>query len=185
MSRDRLGFIGLPFFLTEQQLWGPDPTWAPRRLEETIQLLLIRKASHVQKKFVSKKIGGSGVTYWLSPCELQQFCSSELRGLCEWVTSVARICSAREISTWTQQTPEAFGNPSPLAYFTQMESEGKNKFQNVQIILKASYNSLLQSPQSLDITKFILDVKTQELICSCIKSSADLEQNPSNWHSFC
>jgi len=96
-----------------------------------------------------------------------------------------RICSARRTSTRTQQTPRASGDPSPFAYFTQTQSEGKNKFQNVQIILKASYNSLLQSPQSLDITKFISDVKTQQLICGCIKSSAVLEQNPSNGRSFC
>lgn len=173
MPRDRSGFIGLPAFLAERQPWGPDPTWAPRRLEETIWLLPIRKASHVQKnKWCGRKLGAVASFCWLPPsAELQELCwGSDKR----WKTS-----------TWTQRTPGAFGNPSPLAYFTQTQLEGKNKFQKVQIILKASYDSLLQSPQSLDKTEFILDVKTEELIRSCVKSSAVPEQNPSNRHSFC
>lgn len=113
------------------------------------------------------------------------FSSLVARNFGNWVTNAGRICSVGEISMWTQQTQGAFGNLSHLAYFTWTQLEGKNKFQNVRIILKASYSILLQSPQSLDITKFILDVKTQELICSCIKSSAVLEQNPSKRDSFC
>lgn len=116
MPGDRLGFIGLLVFLAEWQLWGPDPTWAPRRLEETIQLLHTRKLVVVALRidFPPVNFGGfAAQTYW------------------NWVTSAGRICSAGERSTWTQQTPGAFGNPSPVAYFTQTQLEGEDKFQNV------------------------------------------------------
>lgn len=182
MPRDRLGFIGLMVFLAERQLWGPDPTWAPRYLEEATRLLLVRKVSHVWKNLRRRKWVAVALLKDISPVTFSSFAAQSYRN---WVTSAGRISSAGETSTWTQQTPGAFGNPSPLAYFTRTQLEGKNKFQNVQIILKAPYNSLLQSPQSLDITKFILDVKTQELICSCIKSSAVQQQNPGNRPSFC
>lgn len=132
-----------------------------------------------KKSIVWKKIGVCGIVLLIFP--LWPAAVLQLRAL----RTVSGSDKRWKTSTWTQQTPGAFGNPSPLAYFTQTQLEGKNKFQKVQIILKAAYDSLLQSPQSLDKTKFILDVKTEELICSCIKSSAVLEQNPSNRHSFC
>lgn len=162
VPRDRSGFIGLLAFLAEQQPWGPDPTWAPRHLEETIWLLPIRKASHVQKnQLCGRKLVCVASFCWFFP--LWPAAVLQLRAL----RTVSGSDKRWKTSTWTQQTPGAFGNPSPLAYFTQTQLEGKNKFQKVQIILKAAYDSLLQSPQSLDKTKFILDVKTEELICSC------------------
>lgn len=162
MPRDGLGFIGRVVFQAfrvaavrsgSQQI--------PTGNQSTLSCWRSRKASHVWENFVSghRKLVAMALLTNFLPMHFQQSCSSELQELCQKEVKAGRACSAGEIPAWTQQTLGAFASLSALACFNWTRLESKSTFQNAQIILKASYNTFLHNPPSLNITKFILDIK--------------------------